>query len=626
MRDGFIKTAAAVPAITLGECRRNAEEIISLVKIMGTDGVKLSCFPALCVSGSTLGDLYNQKVLLEASEAAVSHICAETQGIDMLFTVGAAVCVDACIYDATIAICKGVVLAVIPRRILAHSASTFAPKEENRMITYAGFYVSFGNNLLLRCSNMPGLIVGIAGFDDLSSAFPYSAVLCANGASVILNPNCTPDEAGSGSKLHSYARLRSEQLGCAYVYSNCGEGESTTDHVFSGDRFICENAETLVYARRGHGYVANEIDLELLGKRSSAVSTHKAAPFFYVDFTLRIDDVKLVRKFSPTPFFPQNPTTLAEYCEDILNMQADSLAQRMRAIGCTKAVIGISGGLDSTLALVACAKCFDMLKISRSNIIAITMPCFGTSSRTKGNAIALTNGIGASLVEVNIEAAVRQHLSDLQHDGRPDAAFENAQARERTQVLMDYANMCGGIVIGTGDLSELALGWATYNGDHMSMYGLNADIPKTLVRKLVEHYAKLCDPALGLILADIVDTPVSPELLPTKNGEIAQKTEDLVGPYELTDFYLYHFVKNGYTPEKIYRIACIAFEGLYAKSEIKLRLVGFIRRFFSQQFKRNCLPDGAKICSVALSRSAWSMPSDAVSAEWLRRAEAIKVD
>ena len=483
-----------------------------------------------------------------------------------------------------------------------------------------------GTDLLFRCRNMPELVLGCEICEDLWVLQPPSVRLVQAGATVMVNLSASSELVGKAAYRRQIVAGQSGRLACGYLYADAGMGESTQDLVFAGHNLICENGSVLCESERfTTGLLSSELDLGRLSYERRRMNTFGQTQNQMTDiwFDLPLYEVSLTRRFAQLPFVPSDKAELAEHCEEILQIQAAGLASRLRHTRAKTAVIGLSGGLDSTLALIVTVHAFDLLGWERSRIQTVTMPCFGTTQRTKSNAEQLALAYGTSLRCIDIKAAVEQHFADIGHDpDKLDVTFENAQARQRTYLLMDIANQQGGLVIGTGDLSELALGWATYNGDHMSMYGVNASVPKTLVRYLTAFEAERAPEGLREILLDVLGTPVSPELLPPKDGKISQKTEELVGPYELHDFFLYYMLRFGYPPRKIYRIAVRAFEGLYDKTVIKKWLVTFIKRFFQQQFKRSCLPDGPKVGSVALSpRGDWRMPSDAVSEVWLREAE-----
>ncbi|MDE6108577.1 MAG: NAD(+) synthase, partial [Oscillospiraceae bacterium] len=503
--------------------------------------------------------------------------------------------------------------------------SSAASDVYNIQVWLQGEWVDMSPRRLFNCYTLPELTVGIEICEDLWAAEPPSGALARAGATLILNLSSSDEVAGKADYRRQLVTGQSARCVCGYIYADAGEGESSTDLVFAGHNMIAENGALLAEKRFGSGLTVSEMDVRRLSHERRRMNTFTAGSdeVVTIHFNLGLDNTPLTRPVSPTPFIPQNETCRAERCEEIFTIAALGLKKRLEHTGSPKAVIGLSGGLDSTLALLIVTRAFDMLSRDRKDIVAVTMPCFGTTKRTRSNAEVLAAELGADFREINISKAVEQHFADIgQSMDDHSVTFENSQARERTQVLMDLANRVNGLVIGTGDLSELALGWATYNGDHMSMYGVNGSIPKTLVRYLVAYEADRLGGNVGAVLRDILDTPVSPELLPPKDGEIAQVTEDIVGPYELHDFYLYYAIRWGFPPRKILRLAEYAFQGKYDRETLLKWLRNFYRRFFSQQFKRSCLPDGPKVGSVALSpRGDWRMPSDAVSKLWLEELE-----
>ena len=537
------------------------------------------------------------------------------------------------LYNCAAVIFKGKLLALVPKANIPNYSEFYearhytSGKNTDFEIEYAGRKTVLTDKVLFQNKNMPDFTIGVEVCEDLWVAESPSIALAKSGATVICNPSTSDDTIGKAEYRRSLVRMQSGKLCCAYIYTDSGFGESTTDTVYSAQNIICENASLLSESERfTTGITYADIDVQkLMGERrrmSTFCSDNENVRRIYFDMPLT--DTKLSRKFEQTPFVPSAKDDLSRRCKEIITMQATGLATRLAHTGIKNVVLGLSGGLDSTLALIVCVHAFDMLGIDRKNIHTITMPCFGTTKRTKSNAEKLAEAYNVSFEEINITAAVRQHFIDIKHDESvTDITYENSQARERTKILMNLSNKYGGLVIGTGDLSELALGWATYNGDHMSMYAVNVSIPKTLVRYLTAYEAEISDGELKTVLLDVLDTPVSPELLPPdKNGEIAQKTEDVVGPYELHDFFLYYFVRFGFTPSKIYYLAKHSFAGKYNNDTIKKWLVTFLKRFFSQQFKRSCLPDGPKVGSVTLSpRSDWRMPSDASVRIWLDELE-----
>ena len=635
MRDGFFRVAAATPAVRAAQVAGNLRSIKELIFQAAEEGCGLVCFPELAVTAYTCGDLFRDAALLAAAEQGLAQLLEDTKELDILCAVGVPVPWEGALYNCAALFHRGRLLGLpakehIPNYGEFYEARHFTPAPDPVTVTYCGQKVPLGKGLLFPCENVPGLTVAAELCEDLWGAQPPSAALAQNGATVVLNASCSDEVIGKAEYRRDLVKMWSGHLLCAYVYADGGPGESTTDMVFAGHDLIAENGALLGESQLfTHGLTTADIDLERLVQERRRMNTWQdrrdsavvRVPFRYREETLQ--NFQPRRKFSPAPFVPRDQEGLTSRCQLILTMQAQGLATRLSHIGCKSAVIGLSGGLDSTLALLVTVRAFDSLRLDRKGIYAVSMPCFGTTGRTKSNAQKIAEELGVDFREVSIEKAVRQHFADIGQDmDCLDAAFENSQARERTQVVMDLANRVGGIAIGTGDLSELALGWATYNGDHMSMYGVNASVPKTLVRYLVRYEAEHSGERLAQALFDVLDTPVSPELLPPKDGEISQKTEELVGPYELHDFFLYYMLRFGFAPGKIYRMACRAFEGAYAPETIKRWLATFYRRFFSQQFKRSCLPDGPKVGSVTLSpRGDLRMPSDASAQLWLEEIE-----
>ena len=577
--------------------------------------------------------MFLQQTLLKTAESSVYRIIEETKNLDIISVVGVPVAFREALYNCAAVIFKGKLLALVPKANIPNYSEFYearhytSGKNTDFEIEYAGRKTVLTDKVLFQNKNMPDFTVGVEVCEDLWVAESPSIALAKSGATVICNPSTSDDTIGKAEYRRSLVRMQSGKLCCAYIYTDSGFGESTTDTVYSAQNIICENASLLSESERfTTGITYADIDVQkLMGER------RRMSTFCYdnenirrIYFDMPLTDTKLSRKFEQTPFVPSAKDDLSRRCKEIITMQATGLATRLAHTGIKNVVLGLSGGLDSTLALIVCVHAFDMLGIDRKNIHTVTMPCFGTTKRTKSNAEKLAEAYNVSFEEINITAAVRQHFIDIKHDESvTDITYENSQARERTKILMNLSNKYGGLVIGTGDLSELALGWATYNGDHMSMYAVNVSIPKTLVRYLTAYEAEISDGELKTVLLDVLDTPVSPELLPPdKNGEIAQKTEDVVGPYELHDFFLYYFVRFGFTPSKIYYLAKRSFAGKYNNDTIKKWLVTFLKRFFSQQFKRSCLPDGPKVGSVTLSpRSDWRMPSDASVRIWLDELE-----
>ena len=634
MKDGFIRVCAATPDIRVADCTYNEGNIAKLMDEAYEKQVSVLVFPELCITGYTCGDLFLQDALLNAAQESLKHIVEHSRGMKMLVFVGMPYVHQGKLYNVAAAVCDGRLLGLVPKKNIPNYSEFyemrhFTPGMDECVETALG--VSMGSRMLFACENVKNLVVGAEICEDVWVACPPSTYHAQAGATLIVN--CSASDETTGKDIYRRALIegQSARLVCGYIYANAGEGESTQDLVFGGQNIVCENGNVLAETKRfKNGTATAEIDLQRLVNERRRMNTYQVindSTYKVVSFRLKEYELELSRFYARAPFVPSSKTDRDVRCEEILSIQAMGLKKRLAHTGCKNAVIGISGGLDSTLALLVTARAFDSLGIDRGNITAVTMPCFGTTDRTYNNAVELTKRLGATLYEVNIKEAVRIHFRDIgQDENVHDVTYENGQARERTQILMDIANKSGGMVIGTGDMSELALGWATYNGDHMSMYGVNCSVPKTLVRHLVKYYADTCgDASLSEILEDVLDTPVSPELLPPSEGQISQKTEDLVGPYELHDFFLYYILRFGYMPHKVYRLACHAFEGEYDKETIYRWLDTFYRRFFAQQFKRSCLPDGPKVGSVAVSpRGDLRMPSDAVRTLWLEDLASIK--
>ena len=637
MNQGFVKVAAVTPDIRVADTAYNTENICRMIDETVKEGAKIIVFPELCVTGYTCSDLFTQDILLQDARKAMFEIAEYTTGKDALIFVGLPMAVDGELYNVAAALNQGRILGLTTKSFLPNYGEFYEMRQfrrgpkKARMICLNGREIPFGPQLLFAAEGMEELIVSAEICEDVWSPIPPSIQAAREGATVIVNCSASDETIGKASYRRSLIEGQSARLICGYIYANAGEGESTTDLVFGGHNIIAENGTTLAKSKRfENSAIYTEIDVKRLLSERRKNTTFQAAEektLMRIPFEIRKEETKLTRPFPSRPFVPSVMSERAKRCEEILTIQAMGLKKRLAHAHAKSAVVGISGGLDSTLALLVSAKAFDALGMDRKGIVAVTMPCFGTTDRTYQNACKMSQKLGATLREIPVGAAVEQHFKDIGHNPEDHSVtYENSQARERTQVLMDVANQAGGIVIGTGDMSELALGWATYNGDHMSMYGVNASVPKTLVRHLVHYYADTCeDEELKNVLYDVLDTPVSPELLPPKDGEIAQKTEDLVGPYELHDFYLYYLLRFGYEPSKIYRIARYAFAGEYDDTTIYKWLYTFCRRFFMQQFKRSCLPDGPKVGTVALSpRGDWRMPSDACATGWLRDLEQVK--
>ena len=643
MNYGFVKVAAAVPLVQVADCFYNIEKIEGLMRQASEKGVQIIAFPELSVTGYTCLDLFAQQTLLNGAEAALLQLVSNTADLDILTIVGVPLRTENRLINAAVVFQKGAIRGVVPKTYLPNYKEfqeqrwfTSATELRESTISIGKEEYPMGSHLLFRSGR---LTAGIEICEDLWVPVPPSSLLTMEGANIIFNLSASNELIGKHAYLRSLICQQSARCMAGYVYASSGFGESSTDLVFAGNGIIAENGNLLAESPRftmEEQLVISEIDIETLQNDrqvntsfmygTSGLPKEKAQ---VVDFQVRIPDgFSLTRPVDPHPFTPSGEA-LKERCEEIFHIQVAGLAKRLVHAHAQTAVVGISGGLDSTLALLVTVMTFDALKMPRGQIIGITMPGFGTTDRTYTNACDLIRSLGATLKEIPIKEACLQHFRDIDHDPSVhDVTYENSQARERTQLLMDVANQKNGLVIGTGDLSELALGWATYNGDHMSMYGVNGSIPKTLVKYLVEWVANhKVDDASRLTLLDIVDTPISPELIPAdENGNIKQKTEDLVGPYELHDFFLYHFLRFGSHPSKIYFLAQKAFAGIYDNATVKKWLYTFFRRFFQQQFKRSCLPDGPKVGSVSLSpRGDWRMPSDAVSRLWLEEIERINI-
>lgn len=649
MKDGFIKVAACTPEIQVADVDFNVDKIISQLEKCREEGVKVAVFPELCITGYTCQDLFFQNALLDKAMEGVVKIAKTTADSDMLVAVGVPVRANGKLYNCAAVIQDGEVRAFVPKTHLPnynefYEARHFAPyRGECAAIDLREYgqleFIPPMEQTVFVCEEIPELVVGFELCEDLWVADPVSNYLAKAGATLICNLSASDEVIGKDSYRRQLVSNQSARLVAGYIYCSAGDGESTQDMVFSGHNIIAENGSILAESRFfENGITISEIDFKKLAFERRKISTYPASAewdysskdsgFLNMEnisrerFSFEIGETALTRKFAKTPFIPSNQAERNERCHLILQMQSHGLMKRIAHTHSKTVVIGISGGLDSTLALLVCVMAMDLLKRPHTDIVAVTMPCFGTTKRTRSNAEILCDALGVTFREVDISKAVLQHFEDIGHDYNDHSVvFENGQARERTKVLMNIANQVSGMVVGTGDLSELALGWATYNGDHMSMYGVNASIPKTLVRHIVQYYGDTCtSDTLRDVLYDILDTPVSPELLPTDESgtEMTQKTEDLVGPYELHDFFLYYGIRWGFEPSKVKRLAKYAFEGDYPDEVIDKWLKTFYRRFFSQQFKRSCLPDGAKIGSVTLSpRGDWRMPSDAVAKLWL---------
>lgn len=645
MKDGFIRVAAATPKVKVADPQYNGQQVIRLMEQGFEKGVKIMVFPELCLTAYTCADLFMQRSLLDEAKKALKKVMEASKDKDMLIFAGLPWERQGKLYNTAAVIKDGELLGLIPKKHLPnysefYEARNFQPGNETpELVNWEGRQIPMGTNLLFACEGFPELTVAGEICEDVWVPCPPSVSHAMAGATVIVNCSASDETTGKDIYRRELICGQSARLVCAYVYANAGDGESTQDLVFGGQNLIAENGSCLIESRRFvNQTVCADLDLERLNAERRRMTTfpsgdelRAAKGYRTVSFSFKewkaYQPGKILRFIDPAPFVPHDPAQRSRRCEEILSIQAMGLKKRLEHTGAKAAVIGLSGGLDSTLALLVTVRAFDLLGMTRDHIHCVTMPCFGTTDRTYANACAMARQVGAVLKEINIREAVNLHFKDIGQDPENrDVTYENSQARERTQILMDIANKEGGMVIGTGDMSELALGWATYNGDHMSMYGVNASVPKTLVRHLVRYYADTCqDEPLSKVLLDVLDTPVSPELLPPKDGQIAQKTEDLVGPYELHDFFLYYVLRFGYRPSRIYLMARQAFEGRYDGQTIYKWLRTFYRRFFAQHFKRSCLPDGPKVGSVALSpRGDLRMPSDACSRLWLEKLDKIQ--
>lgn len=646
MQNGFIKVAAAIPSVKVADCSYNVQQIESLIAMAEGKGVEVIVFPELCITGYTCQDLFKQTLLLEQAETSVLMLLDFTRKLDIISIVGMPVVVGDLLLNCAAVIQKGDLLGLVPKTYLPNysefyekrwfaSSQDLQPSE----IRFAGnkIVVTPQPTLFRTCD---GAMFGVEICEDVWAPVPPSCNLALSGADIIFNLSASDELIGKHDYLKGLLAQQSARMISGYVYSGCGFGESTQDVVYGGNAIAYENGQLLAESERfalDSQLIITQIDVEKIRNERRTNSTYINAQRGHDSrivnaHTVMPRDFELIRDVDPHPFIPKT-NDMEKSCDEIFSIQVAGLAKRLVHTGCKTVVVGISGGLDSTLALLVCVRTFDKLQLSRKGIVGVTMPGFGTTDRTYNNAVNLMKSLGITLREISIADAVKQHFNDIGHDiNVHDVTYENSQARERTQILMDLSNQLGALVIGTGDLSELALGWATYNGDHMSMYGVNAGVPKTLIKYLVKFVAMSEDSdETRSILLDIIDTPISPELIPADEaGNITQKTEDLVGPYELHDFFLYHIIRFGYRPSKIFMLARKAFDGsnpeapFYDDETIKKWLTIFLRRFFNQQFKRSCLPDGPKVGSVSLSpRGDWRMPSDASSALWLKECEQI---
>lgn len=634
MKDGFVKVAAVTPELKVADVEFNTDRIISYIDEAAASGNKVIVFPELCITGYTCQDLFLQDRLLEAAKDALLVIAERTKEIDALVLVGLPLEVFGKLYNVAAVISRGKILGIVPKTHMPnynefYEARHFASGDKlQTTIRIGNQEVVVDTRLIFCCEDMPSLRLAVELCEDLWVPNPPSISHCMAGATIVANLSASDELTGKRKYRTELVSGQSARLICGYIYASAGNTESTQDVVYSGHNIIAENGTVLSNSRLfTSGITSTEIDvkkIEIERRRMTTYAVDDSPSYRKISFNLAKQDTELTRYIAAQPFVPSGKEDRNNRCEEILMIQANGLRKRLEHIGCKNVVIGISGGLDSTLALLVTVKAFDLLGLNHSGIVAVTMPGFGTTERTHGNSVNLVKSLGATFREISIVNAVKVHFEDIGHDpSNHDVTYENSQARERTQLLMDIANQVGGIVIGTGDLSELALGWATYNGDHMSMYAVNVSVPKTLVRYLVGYYAETCgNDELATVLNDVLDTPVSPELLPPKDGVISQVTEDLVGPYELHDFFLYHMLRNGSTPRKIYRLARYVFKDEYSADVILKWEKVFYKRFFAQHFKRSCLPDGPKVGSVAVSpRGDLRMPSDACANSWLQALE-----
>jgi NAD+ synthase (glutamine-hydrolysing) len=642
MKHGFLKVACATPKIKVADCSYNVNEMINIAKDASEKHVKVLVFPELCITAYTCADMFFSNVLLDGAHKALKKYIKETRELDMLSVVGLPMFYENKIYNCAAVVKSGELLGVVAKSNLPtygefYEGRYFVPcPDENFSYLFEGKEVPFGRNILFSCRTMPLLKLGIEICEDIWVNTPPSNMLSIAGATLLANLSASNEVVAKDEYRRILVSSQSAKTVSAYIYANCGEGESTTDVVYSGHSIIAENgsiiSERIPFDFENEKFISAEVDLEKISlerRRRNTVTTSVDKNIVNVPFDLEIEETTISRNIDHTPFVSSDKNQLIRNIKTIRSIQSYGLKQRLESCGAQKCVVGISGGLDSTLALLSTVHTFKIMKKNLKDIIAVTMPCFGTTERTKNNARALANALGVALKEIDICDAVKCHLESIGHDlSTYDLVYENAQARKRAQILMDIANGEDAIVVGTGDISELALGFTTYGGDHMSMYSLNSGIPKTLVPHILSFYAEDYNGVDGLadVINDIIDTPISPELIPANNGQISQITEDIVGPYELHDFFLYYMLTYHYSPEKLFRIAQIAFEGRYEKELILSCLRVFIKRFFSQQFKRSCIPDGPKAFGISLSpRGDLKMPSDVSSAEWLKLVDEINL-
>jgi len=633
MIEGFFRVAACAPSVSVADCDANADAIVQMAREAASEGVRVAVFPEMSVTAYTCGDLFHNRALLDGARDAVLKIARQTSGLDMVIAVGAPVAVSTALYNCAVVIYRGSIRAIVAKSYIPGYNEFYEERwwsEAPASPVLSGFIGSDNKNVEISAGTIleiDGVRIGFELCEDLWVSVPPSCHMAMAGAEVIFNLSASDDLIGKYSYLTKLIAQQSARCICGYVYAGAGFGESSTDLVFDGKAIIAENGSILSASPRWQpGSKITVTDIDIMAIRHDRMRMNTFAPAVSPARVIKVNDVPgcgvaaLLRQVNPRPFVPASDRGKADRCAEILNIQVAALAKRLSHIHASSITVGISGGLDSTLALLVAVRAFDRLGLRRTGIIGVTMPGFGTTGRTRGNAVRLMEQLGVTIREVPIADAVRQHFADIGHDPAiQDTTYENCQARERTQILMDIANQTGGIVLGTGDMSELALGWATYNGDHMSMYGVNAGVPKTLVKFLVRHVAMESDAETRATLLDIFDTPISPELIPADaDGNITQKTEDLVGPYDLHDFFLYYTLRYGFTPARIFALAENAFSSEFSPEVILKWERIFFRRFFSQQFKRSCMPDGPKVGSVCLSpRGDWRMPSDASARLWL---------
>ncbi len=630
MKDGYLRVASASFEVALANVKKNSQEIIKLINEAHNNKAQILVFPELCLTGYTLQDLFFQSRVLNEAKIQLIHIAKKTKDLNMVVVIGLPIEVKNKLYNCAAVINNGKILGIVPKTYIPNYHEFYEVRHfdkapnDNINIKIGNESIPFGTKIIFEDLNHSYLKIALEICEDVWAPLPPSTLHCLNGATLILNASASNDLTSKSEYRRQLISTHSAQCVCGYVYTNAGLGESSTDVVFSGHHLILENGSKLAESKQyENGIIYADMDLEKIVRERIEMTTyhnHFDNSYWSVEFALENVDLNLNRYYDPHPFVPSQDNLRALRCKEVFDIQIHALIQRLKAAHIKKVVIGISGGLDSTLALLVSTMAYQKLGYPLTDIIAVTMPCFGTTSRTKNNALTMMEECGVTSLTVDIGNAVNQHFKDINHDSTiHDVTYENCQARERTQVLMDIANQVGGIVIGTGDLSEVALGWSTYNGDHMSMYAVNVSVPKTLVRYLVDYISSLYKgQKLEAVLQDILDTPVSPELIPADDDKITQKTEDIVGPYELHDFFLYHHARFHYEPSKLYRIACLTYGNKYDKETIKKWLTLFYRRFFTQQFKRSCIPDGPKVGSVALSpRGDLRMPSDSDVSAWL---------